>query len=183
MESTIATREGLRALVAERARRTAPATAWARRAGFVACAWMTVFAGFHAYWALGGTLGLPPGQSLVDNTPLFVIDLIAIPMNLVGALGALALVQNWGLAFPRRFVLCGGWGCALLMVAHAAPAMVDLVIYLAGQRDKPLTGDERFSVLLYEPYWMLGGILFTFLARSFQGRTRDSYSASHAEAC
>jgi hypothetical protein len=182
MESKITTRDRLMALGAERARRTEPATAWERRTGFVACAWMTVFAGFHAYWALGGTLGLPPGQSLVDNTPLFIIDLIAIPMNLVGAVGALALVQNWGLAFPRWFVLTGAWASAVLMVGHAAPAMVDLVIYLAGQRNEPLIGNERFSVLLYEPYWMLGGILFTFLARGFQRRTRHSYSAIPLEA-
>ncbi|WP_406383463.1 DUF3995 domain-containing protein [Streptomyces sp. NBC_01618] len=182
MQNTTVARSRFGALVAGRAHRTPPAKTWERRTGFIACAWMTVFAGFHAYWALGGTLGLPPGQSLVDNKPLFIIDLIAIPMNLVGAIGALALVQNWGLAFPRWFVLGGGWACAVLMICHSAPSMVDLAVFLIGQRDKPLTGNERFSVLLYEPYWMLGGILFTFLARGFQRRTRRSYAAAHAEA-
>ncbi|MGH4028493.1 DUF3995 domain-containing protein [Actinomycetota bacterium Odt1-20B] len=148
------------------------AAAWPWRTGVLACAWMVVFAAFHCYWALGGTFGLPPGESLVDNTPLFVIDLIAIPMNLGGAALALALVQPWGLVFPRRLVLAGAWGCAALMVFHAAPAMVDLAVYLTGQRDEPLTGEDRFSVLLYEPYWMLGGLLFTVLALDFQRRTR-----------
>ncbi|MBX7554898.1 DUF3995 domain-containing protein [Streptomyces sp. tea 10] len=182
MHNTLTARDRLRTLVVERARRSRPARTWERRTGFVACVWMTVFAGFHTYWALGGTLGLPPHQSLVDNKPLFVIDMIAIPMNLVGAVGALALVQDWGMAFPRRFVLGGAWFCAVLMICHSAPSMVDLAVFLTGQRDKPLTGDERFSVLLYEPYWMLGGILFTFLARGFQRRTRRSYGAIHAEA-
>ncbi|MFD7257558.1 DUF3995 domain-containing protein [Streptomyces sp. NPDC059874] len=158
--------------LATRADRFAAATAWQRATGSAACVWMVVFAGFHAYWALGGTYGLPPGESLVDNTPLFIIDLIAIPMNLGGAALALALVQRWGLFFPRRLVLCGAWGCALLMVFHALPAMVDLAIFLAGRREGPLEGMDRFSVLIYEPYWMLGGLLFTVLAVAFQRRTR-----------
>ena len=67
------------------------ATARQRATGAAACVWMILFAAFHAYWALGGTYGLPPGESLVDNKPLFIIDLIAIPMNLGGAALALAL--------------------------------------------------------------------------------------------
>ncbi|MGW6545602.1 DUF3995 domain-containing protein [Streptomyces massasporeus] len=173
MESTPAADNRMSTRAAERARRVPPATAWQRRTAFTACAWMVVFAAFHAYWALGGTFGLPPGESLVDNTPLFVIDLIAIPMNLGGAALALALVQRWGLLFPRGLVLTGAWGCALLMVFHALPAMVDLAIFLSGQREEPLTGEDRFSVLAYEPYWMLGGLLFTVLALAFQRRTRQ----------
>ncbi|MET7383120.1 DUF3995 domain-containing protein [Streptomyces sp. NPDC005526] len=173
MESTPAAEHRTPARATERARRIPPATVWQRRTAFTACAWMVVFAAFHTYWALGGTFGLPPGESLVDNTPLFVIDLIAIPMNLGGAALALALVQMWGLYFPRRLVLSGAWGCALLMVFHAAPAMVDLAVFLAGQRDKPLNGEDRFSVLVYEPYWMFGGLLFTVLALAFQRRTRQ----------
>ncbi|MEU5539264.1 DUF3995 domain-containing protein [Streptomyces sp. NPDC020362] len=172
MESTPAAVTRTSARITERARRTPPATAWQRRTAFTACAWMVVFAAFHSYWALGGTFGLPPGESLVDNKPLFVIDLIAIPMNLGGAALALALVQRWGLFFPRRLVLFGAWGCALLMIFHAAPAMVDLAVFLTGQRNKPLTGEDRFSVLVYEPYWMLGGLLFLGMALAFQGRTR-----------
>lgn len=181
MESTSAAENRMPARAAERARRTPPATARQRRTAFTACAWMVVFAAFHAYWALGGTLGLPPGESLVDNKPLFVIDLIAIPMNLGGAALALALVQRWGLFFPRGVVLFGGWGCALLMIFHALPAMVDLAIFVTGQRDEPLTGEDRFSVLLYEPYWMLGGLLFTVLALGFQRRTRQQPAGSPAE--
>ncbi|MEU9993560.1 DUF3995 domain-containing protein [Streptomyces sp. NPDC048045] len=180
MESTPAAVTRALALVAERARRTLPATAWQRRTAFTACAWMVVFAAFHSYWALGGTIGLPPGESLVDNKPLFVIDLIAIPMNLGGAALSLALVQNWGLFFPRRLVLFGAWGCALLMIFHAAPAMVDLAVFLTGQRDKPLTGEDRFSVLVYEPYWMLGGLLFLVMALGFQRRTRQPATARDA---
>ncbi|MFF2020508.1 DUF3995 domain-containing protein [Streptomyces sp. NPDC058171] len=158
--------------LATRADRTPPAAAWQRAVGAAACLWMVVFAGFHAYWALGGTYGLPPGESLTDNTPLFVIDLIAIPLNLGGAALALALVQRWGLRFPRRLLLWGAWGSGVLMVVHALPAMVDLAVFLAGRREEPLEGMERFAVLLYEPYWMLGGLLFAALAASFQRRTR-----------
>ncbi|MGW2424544.1 DUF3995 domain-containing protein [Streptomyces sp. NPDC001709] len=177
MENTPAAAHRTFARVTERARHIPPATARQRGTAFTACVWMVVFAAFHSYWALGGTFGLPPGESLVDNKPLFVIDLIAIPMNLGGAALALALVQPWGLFFPRRLVLFGAWGCALLMVGHAAPSMVDLAVFLTGQRGKPLTGEDRFSVLVYEPYWMLGGLLFTVMALAFQRRTRQRAAA------
>ncbi|MGH3086284.1 MAG: hypothetical protein ACRDSJ_03060 [Rubrobacteraceae bacterium] len=50
---------------------------------------MLVFAAVHLHWGLGGGVGLPPGLSLFDNTALLVIDLIAIPLNILGALFAL----------------------------------------------------------------------------------------------
>ncbi|MFE9660905.1 hypothetical protein [Streptomyces sp. NPDC005955] len=50
--------------------------------------------------------------------------------------------------------------------------MVVFAGFLAGRREEPLEARERFAVLLYEPYWMLGGLLFAALAASFQRRTR-----------
>lgn len=164
---------------ADRVRHTPPAGRWQRVTGSVACAWMVAFAAFHSYWACGGTFGLPPHESLVDNKPLFVIDLIAIPMNLVGAGLSLVLVRRWGLLFPRRLVLWGAWACAALMIFHSAPSMGDLAVFLSGRRTTPLTGEDRFSVLYYEPYWMLGGLLFAVLARAFQRRTATPRSAAN----
>ncbi|SOD62612.1 Protein of unknown function [Streptomyces zhaozhouensis] len=139
---------------------------------YTAALWMLIFAGFHAYWALGGTFGLPPGETLRDNLPLFIIDIIAIPMNLGGAALALALVQRWGLHIRRFWLLLGGWGCAALMVVHALPAMFGLVEFWLDMRDTPLEGLERFSLLVYEPFWMLGGVLFAFASWYYQRRTR-----------
>lgn len=132
-------------------------TAWA---AYAACAWALVFAAVHLYWGLGGTAGLPPGLSLFDNTALFVIDLVAIPLCVIGALLALALVRTWGKRFPRWMLLSAAWGASALFVAHAVPTVIDVVVLALGQRTEELAPIERLSLFLYEPYWLLGGILF-----------------------
>src|SRR5688572_21278282 len=96
--------------------------------GYAACAWALVFAAVHLYWGLGGTAGLPPGLSLFENTALFVIDLVAIPLCVAGGLLALALVQPWGRRLPRRLLLAAAWGTAALCAVHAVPTVVDAVV-------------------------------------------------------
>lgn len=143
--------------------------AWA---GYAACTWALVFAVVHLYWGLGGTVGLPPGLSVYDNTALFVIDLLAIPLCVLGALLALALVQPWGGRLPRWMLLSAAWGASALFVAHALPAVVDAVVIALGQRTERLTPVDRYSLFLYEPYWLLGGILFGVTAWHYTRGTR-----------
>ncbi len=81
--------------------------AWA---AYAACAWALVFAVVHLYWGLGGSVGLPSGLSVGMNPALFVIDIAAVPLCVVGAMLALALVRPWGRLFPRRMMLVCGWG-------------------------------------------------------------------------
>ncbi|MGH8470890.1 MAG: DUF3995 domain-containing protein [Gammaproteobacteria bacterium] len=135
---------------------------------------MFVFAAAHLYWGLGGAVGLPPGLSLFDNTALFVIDLIAIPLNVLGGLFALALVRPWGRRFPQWMLLAASWGASALMVAHALPAIVEVVLLTLGLRAEELTAMDRFSMFLYEPYWLLGGILFGMAAWNYTRGTRRS---------
>ena len=163
----------------ERAGNGARAMPRARRrqatwAGYAACAWALLFAAVHLYWGLGGTAGLPPGLSVVDTPALFVIDLLAIPLCLAAAALALALVRPWGGQLPRWPLLSAAWGAAALFVAHALPAVVDAVVLAAGLRTAELAPRERFSLFLYEPYWLLGGILFGVAAwHSMRGSPRD----------
>ncbi len=143
--------------------------AWA---AYAACAWALVFAVVHLYWGLGGTAGLPPGLSVFDNTALFVIDLVAIPLCLIGALLALALVRPWGERFPRWMLLSAAWGATALFVAHALPTVVDAVVLALGLRAEGLAPIDRFSLFLYEPYWLLGGILFGAAAWQYMRGTQ-----------
>lgn len=131
---------------------------------------MLVFAAVHLYWGLGGTAGLPPGLSLVDTTALFVIDLLAIPLNILGALLALALVRPWGDRFPRWLLLGAAWGASGLFVLHALPAVIDAAGLVLGRRGTELTPMDRFSLFLYEPFWLLGGILIGVAAWGYQHR-------------
>ncbi len=146
---------------------------WAR---YAACGWGIAFAAVHLYWALGGTMGLPPGWSLRSNTPLLVIAVIAIPLCLGAAALALALVRPWGRRFPRWLLLSATWGVAALFVIHAAPALPDYVGLVLGRRAGALTPPDRFDLFLYEPWFLVGGIVFGLAAWGYQRRSRDGRS-------
>ncbi|MGI8689095.1 MAG: DUF3995 domain-containing protein [Thermomicrobiales bacterium] len=139
---------------------------------YVTCGWGIMFAAVHLYWLFGGTLGLPQGLSLFANKPLFVIDIIAIPLCIIAALLALALVRPWGRRFPRRLLLAGAWGGAALFVVHAVPAIPDWVSVALGVRTAALTPMDRFDLFLYEPWFLVGGILFGMAAWRFQRWSR-----------
>ncbi len=135
---------------------------------FAACTWAGAFAAVHLYWGLGGSSGLPPGRSVSDNTALFVINLVAIPLCLIGALLALALVQPWGRRLPRRWLLVASWSTCALFIVHSLPAIAQGALLVLGPHDDALSAEERFSLFLYEPYWFAGGVLFGLAALNFQ---------------
>lgn len=139
---------------------------------YAAAGWMIIFSLVHVYWALGGSAGLPSGMSIYDNIPLLVIDIVAIPLCLLGAALALALVRPWGRRYSRKFLLLAAWGAAAFMIVHALPAVIDVLIIAFGSSTVDgLTELERFSIFLYEPFWLLGGVIWAFAAWAFQRQT------------
>lgn len=131
-----------------------------RIAAYGACAWALTFAVVHLYWALGGVLGLPPGMSVGMNRALFVIDVIAVPLCVVGALLALSFVQPWGNLFQRRFLLACGCGVCALLIVHSAPTLIGGGLMAVGLRNADLSVLERWSLFVYEPWFFLGGVLY-----------------------
>jgi len=141
-----------------------------RNAGaYAAAAWGVLFSLVHVYWLAGGRAGLPNGQSIFDNTPLLIIDVVAIPVSAIAAALALALVRPWGERLPRRMLLAGTWGATALMIVHALPSTVDWAALAVGAKSSSeLTAEERFATFLYEPWFMAGGVLFGLAALAFQ---------------
>ena len=127
---------------------------------YAACAWALAFAVVHLYWALGGTVGLPPGMSVGMNPALFVIDVIAVPLCVAGALLALSLVRPWGHLFPRRLLLVCAWAACALLILHSAPTLLEGGLVVAGLRDGDLSLLERWSLFVYEPWFFIGGVLY-----------------------
>jgi hypothetical protein len=105
-----------------------------------------------------------------------VIDLIAIPLCLVGAAFALALVQPWGRSFPRWLLLIAAWGGCAFLVLHAAPVLIEGGLIGVGLLRKTLSSLDRWDLLVYEPFWLLGGILFGDAAWFYQ-HTSQSWKA------
>ena len=113
-------------------------------------AWALVFAAVHLYWALGGTVGLPNGMSVGMNPALFVIDVLAVPLSVVGALLALSLVRPWGRLLPRRLLLASASAVCALLIVHSAPTLVEGGLVVTGLRDAKLSVLERWSLFEIE---------------------------------
>lgn len=127
---------------------------------YAAAGWMVLFGAVHVYWALGGTAGLPAGFSVRDSVAFLVVDLVAVPLCGLGAVLALALVRPFGRRVRRWMLLAAAWATTALLTLHALPAMVVLLGLAVGVLDAELDERDRLSLFLYEPYWLLGGILF-----------------------
>lgn len=142
-----------------------PAWAWA------AVVWMTVFGLVHLYWALGGGLLLPDGLRVPDRTALFVVDVVAIPLCAAGALLAASFVTAAGQRIPRRWRLLAGWGAAALSLVHSASAIAVDLGRAVGIANGTWSTETKFSYLVYEPWWFLGGLLFLVATEGLRRRS------------
>lgn len=115
---------------------------------------------------------LPPGFSVTANTALLVIDIIAIPLCMVGAAIALALVKPWGRKVGDRSLLVLASATSALCLLHALPSVVQAWSIAVDAGAHELSAQERFSLFLYEPYWLTGGILFGLAAFNFHRANR-----------
>jgi hypothetical protein len=135
----------------------------------LAAAWAFLFAAMSFYWAAGGmtgveTLGNEIERLARDREPGFVAEVwVTGVLKVLGGLLALALVRQWGPGFPRRVaeiaVLIVGIGLTLYGVAN----LVQHGLMEAGAVDVPdgLGPDAvTWHLALWDPWWILGGILF-----------------------
>ena len=137
-----------------------PRRRWLGWAAYAASVWALAFAVVHLYWALGGAVGLPKGMSVGMNPALFVIDVLAVPLCVVGALLALSLVRPWGQLFSRRLLVASAWAVCALLIVHSAPTLVEGGLVVTGLRDAKLSALERWSLFVYEPWFLVGGLLY-----------------------
>jgi hypothetical protein len=124
-----------------------------RRLGAAAAVWGIVFAGFHFYWAAGGTLAHDPsGQSLADSLYITFIALL----GLAGAAVALGTHQHWGIriGYPRlrRLARLGGVLLILGVVVGVGRWIMDGSL-----------GDDGAEGVVITVYFLLGGMLFSSL--------------------
>ncbi|MER7671764.1 DUF3995 domain-containing protein [Kitasatospora sp. NPDC096128] len=134
-------------------------------AAYAAATWSAAFSLVHLYWLIGGRIGLPDGLSVTGNTPLLVIDVLAIPGCAVAAVLALAIVRPWGVRLQARLLGIALWGITAVLLVHSLPSVPDWLALAAGSRT---TADfdamGRFATFLYEPFFLVGGLLFGLAA-------------------
>jgi hypothetical protein len=129
---------------------------------------MAFFGLVHVYWLLGGGVALPAGFSVPAHPAFLVVSLLAVPLCGIGAALALGLARPLGRR--RRPLLALAWAATALLLVHALPAMVVLAGLALGLVDAELTERDRLSLFVYEPYWLLGGVLFGLATLAAQRR-------------
>ena len=135
-------------------------------AAYAALAWSVVFLVPHVYWAMGGTAGL---EGNAVEGALALINALAIVLSLVAGAIALALAGLSRTWLPRRLVLLGAWAVCLLLVLRGGGGIVGtLVVALEDVDDVPTL------VLVFEPLFLVGGLLFGLAARNYAATTRPT---------
>ncbi len=153
-----------------------------RRAAYAACAWAVVFGAISFYWAAGGRVGADTISAEVTRLPGIVLVLWIVGFaKVVAALLALALVRDWGRAIPRRLLLISAWATGAGLILYGAVPIAVRGLMAIGVIDTPASMHgtlARWHLLLWDPWWLLGGLLFATAAWHY-GRARNprSYSA------
>ncbi|MFI6362699.1 DUF3995 domain-containing protein [Nocardia sp. NPDC050630] len=135
---------------------------WAVLAAVV---WSCGFAAVHLFWALGGAVGLASsaGSDLAARRP---------PMFVAAGLWGVAVVLLAGAAFvgvaagvdmPRRWRWVMAWMiriAGLVLLARGVLVEVALAANAGGVRREVGPHQTWWSLVLWNPWFMLGGVLF-----------------------
>jgi Protein of unknown function (DUF3995) len=145
-------------LIALLARHLVQSATWA---GYAACIWALIFA------AITGMAHEPAFVAVLWGTGV---------LKVLGGLLALALVQRGGHVFPRKVLLSTAWGVGILMAAYGGASWVQEGLMVFGVISIPAglgSTAALWHVLLWDPWWLLGGILFISAAWIYGRKTSD----------
>src|SRR6185312_12467666 len=99
-------------------------------------------------------------------------------LKVLAGLLALALVRPWGRLVPRRLLLGAAWiACAIMAGYEGAASGIQHTLMAIGVIGTPAGLGEtalRWHLALWDPWWLLGGLLFGaaawFSSRQSPGR-------------
>jgi Protein of unknown function (DUF3995) len=132
-----------------------------------ACGWAVIFAGLSFFWAAGGKTGLQPLEQTGGSSGLLVAaNLVAGVAKLCLGVAALAVVGAWwpgALSKPLRIAI---WLAGVGMLLYGALGLISDILHVAGIVGADPTTRHWFLIylILWDPWWTLGGALFTALA-------------------
>ncbi|MFF2405818.1 DUF3995 domain-containing protein [Streptomyces sp. NPDC058092] len=137
--------------------------------GRIACAWAVAFAVLHFYWALGGSWGLSVSAGpLAEERPGWFV---AVGLWGVGLLCLVGGVLGRLLARPRPRGLAGrvvktlGWCVCAVLLVRGITVEVLLLTDTAGQEIAVSPEQRLWTLLLWNPWFLIGGLVFGLAAR------------------
>jgi hypothetical protein len=166
---------------------------WAAGTAYAAAAWAFAFAAISFYWAAGGTAGADTiGSTIADPALARDPGMVAILWAtgalkaLAGALAlALALARPWGRRIPRWLPIAACWvGGAFMALYGAANLAVRalMALGLLATPDSMRTPAAQWHLLLWDPWWVLGGLLFVAAAWLSRRRSAEQVPAGEPSA-
>lgn len=152
-----------------------------RWTGFAAAGVAFAFAAVSTYWGLGGralldTLGGEiERRARAGDDALLVANAVGAVLKVLGGILALALVQPWGERLPRRPLQALAWAGAAVLTVYGVTQTVTIVLVALDRLElaEPLdTKALRWRMLLWEPWFLVWGLLLGAAAWHFRARTR-----------
>ncbi|MET7931946.1 DUF3995 domain-containing protein [Streptomyces sp. NPDC005349] len=149
--------------------------------GRIACTWAVAFAVLDFYWALGGSWGLSVSAGpLAEERPGWFV---VVGLWGVGMLCLVGGVLGWLLARPRPRGRAGGviknlgWcACAVLLVRFIA---VELLLADTAGQEMDISPEQRlWTLVLWNPWFLVGGVVFGLAARQFGRASGPSSEAA-----
>ncbi len=140
---------------------------WSAWAAYSACGWAFMFAALSFFWAAGGRTGLHPLEvEVAPGNPMWIaLNLGASILKALVGLIALALVRLWGRRIPHKLLLAVAWVLGVGMSLYGGLGLVSDVLHVTGVISDPANGKWFFWYLvLWDPWWLLGGILYVTAA-------------------
>ena len=149
-------------------------TRLAEWAAYATCGWAFLFAALSFFWAAGGRTGLQPlEQAAASSGRVWIaINLSAGVLKALAGLMAVALVRSRGQRMYRKLLFVAVWVLGVGMCLYGGLGLVSDVLHVTGVINDPTNREWFFWYLvLWDPWWVLGGILF--VATTWFARQRD----------
>lgn len=143
--------------------------------GYLACAWALLFAALHFSWALGGDAGLASaaGTELAATRPQWFVlgGLWGVGLLLVaGASLAVLLTRHQRPGLLNRLVAAAGWAVGLLLLLRGVGLEVLLLSGFYGSNTALTSSQVFWSLVLWNPWFILGGVAFALAGRTARSR-------------
>lgn len=136
---------------------------------WIGVAWTLVFAGMSFYWALGGMIGVRSlGGAIYEQAlnpePSFVIVVwVTAFVKLLGAVILLALFVRWQHNWARKGLYWIIKIAGIFLFLYGLLNFITIGMHAVGIISYQLdTYATWWRLLFWEPFWMLGGVLYYF---------------------